>query len=230
MATIGTTGTARTHPYETHLPLTRIAATSGPVTLRLPDERELARYCDQLADGALDDDQTRATLKWQPDSPASAAIQTLSHVTEAITREPGPDWLLPLFVFVEGEPIGRQDISSDRDFAHLGHVQTASVLLTRHRRRGYGTHARACALSIAWELGATRALTAWRADNEASAKVSAKLGYVANGTAWWWDPRGEQTVEVHRAWVDPSRFRTAWRRAPDVTGIDDDARRWIEGP
>ena len=176
MADTGSGGASEAHPYAEYLPLTRIVAISGPVTLRVPDPCELALYADRLAAGGLDDDHTRSTLKWQPGSPTAAAIQTIGHVSEGMTRGPGPDWLLPLFVFVDDEPIGRQDLASAPDFGHLGNVQTASVLLNTHRRRSYGTHARACALSIAWELGAANALTAWRADNEASARSLQKAG------------------------------------------------------
>jgi RimJ/RimL family protein N-acetyltransferase len=133
-------------------------------------------------------------------------------------------------VFVDDEPIGRQDLASAADFDHLGHVQSGSVLLNTHRRLGYGTHARACALSIAWELGASRAHTAWRVDNEASARVSEKLGYVVNGTAWWWDPLADRSVELRRAHVDRAKFLAAWPDPVAVSGVGDDARTWIRAP
>ena len=89
-----------------------------------------------------------------PEVPPQQRSRPSATSSEALTRGPGPNWLLPLFVFVDDEPIGRQDLASATDFDHLGHVQSGSVLLNTHRRLGYGTHARACALSIAWQLGA----------------------------------------------------------------------------
>jgi RimJ/RimL family protein N-acetyltransferase len=215
------------HPYAHHLPVTRIQATSGPVTLRVPTEAEVLAYVDAIADGGLDDDRTRSSLQWQPPSPEVAAAQTIEHVATNLTRGPGPDWQLPLFVFVAGEPIGRQDLVAADDWEHLRIAKTGSVLLNTERDRGYGTHARACVLEVAWALGARRATTAWRVDNGASARVSTKLGYVTNGTDWWWDPIAGREVELCRAWVTEDRFRAAWTGPVTVTGVDDGTRLWL---
>jgi len=197
------------------------------VELRVPDPDELATYADRLAAGGIDDDRSRSTLAWQPASPASAASETLAHVAAAATAGPGPEWLLPLFVFVDGEPIGRQDLASADDFIHLRQASTGSVLLKEHRDRGYGTHSRACVLSIAWRLGVRRCLTEWRVTNAASARVSAKLGYVDNGITWWWDPLAEREIELQHAYVTGELFRAAWPHPVEVTGVDDEVLAWI---
>lgn len=215
------------HPYADHLPPTRLAASSGPVTLRMPTEAELAAYADALAAGGLDDDRTRATLQWRPASPDQAASQTIAHVAESQSRATGSEWMLPLFVFVDGDPIGRQDLAAGPDFAHLRQANTGSVLLNTQRDRGYGTHARACVLSIAWAIGVRRALTAWRVDNQASARVSTKLGYVADGPEWWWDELAGREVELCRAHVTEERFRAAWDGDVVVSGVDDEVLAWL---
>lgn len=217
------------HPFATHFPLLRITASSGPVTLRVPDPDEMTRYAGALAAGGIDDDRSRSTLEWQPASPTLAATETLAHASAAMTAAAGPTWLIPLFVFVDGEPIGRQDLRSGDDFAHLREAVTGSVLLNTHRDHGYGTRARACVLSIAWELGVSRCLTEWRSGNAASARVSEKFGYVLNGVGWWWDPLAEREVELQRAFVTEDRFRAAWSEPVEVTGVDDDARGWLVG-
>ncbi|MFI5044945.1 MAG: GNAT family N-acetyltransferase [Acidimicrobiales bacterium] len=215
------------HPFAEHLPITRIVASSGPVTLRVPDQVELAAYATELAAGGLDDDHTRATLQWQPATPALAASQTIGHVSEAFTRGPGPRWLIPLFVFVEGRPIGRQDLGATPDDPRLRTAFTASVLLNTHRGLGFGTHARACVLEVAWALGVERATTAWNTDNAASSRVSAKLGYVTNGVEWWWDPRAGREIEICRAYTTEEQFRAAWSGEVKVVGVDDDVRTWL---
>lgn len=215
------------HPFASHLPLLRISASSGPVTLRVPDQDELVSYADRLAGGGLDDERSRTTLAWQPVTPQRAATETLAHVSAGVTSGPGPTWLIPLFVFVDDEPIGRQDLHSGEDFEHLHEAITGSVLLNTHRGHGYGTHARACVLSVAWELGVTRCLTEWRSTNTASARVSEKMGYVLNGVRWWWDPLAEREVALQRAYVTEDGFREAWKRPVEVTGIDRETRAWI---
>lgn len=215
------------HPFAGHLPLLRISATSGPVTLRVPDQDELLGYVDRLAAGGIDDDRSRSTLAWQPATPAEAASETLAHASAAMTAEAGADWLIPLFVFVDGEPVGRQDLYSSDDFEHLRQAKTGSVLLDSHRDRGYGTHARACVLSIAWELDIRRCLTEWRSTNAASGRISAKLGYVENGVSWWWDPVVEHEVELRHAYVTEAAFKAAWPDPVEVDGVDADVLGWI---
>lgn len=213
----------------THLPLLRARARSGPVTLAIPDFDDLATLADALAAGGIDDDQTRSSLAWNPASPVAAARSTISQIATLATAPPGPEWALPLVVFVDGFPIGRQDVRSHGRFSELRVVETGSWLLNTHRGRGYGTHARAAALSLCWAFGAEYALTSWRADNAASAAVSGKLGYRDNGVDWCWDRQRRCRVELRRALVTEADFHAAWPHPVELFGIDDAMLSWLQG-
>jgi RimJ/RimL family protein N-acetyltransferase len=217
------------HELASYLPLTRIVATSGPVTVRIPTGAEIAEQAAALHAGGLDDEQSRRSLSWQPATPAVAATDTVTNVMSGLATKPGELWVAPFFVFVNGKPIGRQDVRAAPDWQHLRTASTGSYLVNSARGVGYGTHARVCALAVAWALGARRSVTAWRVDNAASAAVSRKLGYVENGVRWWWDPLTRTEVVLQQAFVTPDRFASAWAGHVEVSGVDDEVLAWVNG-
>lgn len=91
-------------------------------------------------------------------------------------------WTYTGAVFVDGHPVGVQDLSSDH-FSTLRTVGTGSWLGREHQRQGLGAEMRAAILHLAFAgLGAVAAHSgAWQ-DNVASLKVSRNLGYVDNGS------------------------------------------------
>lgn len=119
-------------------------------------------------------------------------------------------WALPLAIFVDGEPIGVQQLQGD-DFALLRTVGTGSWLGRRFQGRGFGTEMRAAALYLAFAgLGAEIAVTGAFTYNAASIRVSEKLGYEHNGT---------RRDRVRDAAVDAQLFRLtrdAWARRPSI--------------
>ncbi|HSI97686.1 MAG TPA: GNAT family protein [Gaiellaceae bacterium] len=106
-----------------------------------------------------------------------------------------------------GALVGTQGIDAKR-FAETRRVHTGSWLGRRHQRRGIGTEMRAAVLELAFgHLGARTAASDWLAGNEASRRVSAKLGYVDVELATA-SPRGTPVplhrVELHRdSWASP---------------------------
>lgn len=115
-------------------------------------------------------------------------------------------WELPVAVVLDGQPVGVQEISA-RDFAARRTVVTGSWLGRRHQGQGIGTEMRAAVLYLAFDgLGALAAESGAIEGNEASARVSRKLGYRPNGEVLV-APRGTPVVE--------HRFRLTladWRR------------------
>ncbi len=85
-------------------------------------------------------------------------------------------------------------------------VHSGSWLGQRYQRSGIGTEMRAAILELAFRgLGATRAESSWLEGNEASRRVSEKLGYVEY-TVRTQSPRGTPVVE-HAVKIE----RAAWR-------------------
>lgn len=93
-----------------------------------------------------------------------------------------PDnWALNLVAFLEGRPIGLQDIWA-KNFSTARSVLTGSWLGLEFQGQGYGTEMRAGVLDFAFaHLGAKEALSDYLEGNEKSASVSRKLGYQPNG-------------------------------------------------
>jgi RimJ/RimL family protein N-acetyltransferase len=116
-------------------------------------------------------------------------------------------WELHLLVWERGELVGTQALFAKR-FAETRHVGTGSWLGRAYQRRGIGTEMRAAVLELAFRgLGARETESDWLAGNEASRRVSEKLGYieVAVGSV---SPRGTP-VPAHdvrvtaEAWICP---------------------------
>ena len=128
------------------------------------------------------------------------------HETKLTSWTPGA-WELNLLVWAEGELAGTQGIKATA-LGVTGTVETGSWLGAGYQRRGYGTEMRTAVLELAFRgLGAERALSGWLEGNEASARVSAKLGYRESGLGEA-RPRGlpvvEHRVELERGdWQSP---------------------------
>ncbi|MEM9513989.1 MAG: GNAT family protein [Actinomycetota bacterium] len=93
-------------------------------------------------------------------------------------------WRLAFVVFVDGSPVGQQDLTG-HDFDDFGSVETTSWVSSEYRRRGIGTEMRAAILHLAFEgLGAREAHSEGAVDNLGSNLVSERLGYGRNGVSW----------------------------------------------
>jgi RimJ/RimL family protein N-acetyltransferase len=120
-------------------------------------------------------------------------------------------WSLNLLVWAGSTHVGTQGIGAER-FAEERSVTTGSWLGQAHQRRGIGTEMRAAVLELAFRgLGAGTAVSAWLEGNEASRRVSEKLGYRVGGVRTE-RPRGEPVVahqvELRRAdWRCPVAVR-----------------------
>jgi RimJ/RimL family protein N-acetyltransferase len=114
-----------------------------------------------------------------------------------------PDsWDLNLLVWARGELAGTQGIFANQ-FADRRWVGTGSWLGRDYQGRGLGTEMRAAVLELAFRgLGAVAAESTWLEGNEASRRVSEKLGYRETGIGTK-SPRGypvpEHGVEIERA-------------------------------
>lgn len=103
-------------------------------------------------------------------------------------------WSIGFAIVVDGRPIGIQDLMS-RDFAVCKTVHTGSWLGREFQGRGYGTEMRAAVLALAFDgLGAEVAESGYFEGNDASARVSEKLGYEPNGLQVW-NVAGQRAIE-----------------------------------
>jgi RimJ/RimL family protein N-acetyltransferase len=115
------------------------------------------------------------------------------------------DWTLNLLVWEAGSLVGTQSIGAQH-FAEMRRVATGSWLGRAFQGRGIGTEMRAAVLELAFRgLGADAADSAWLEGNEASRRVSQKLGYLEVGRSSQ-SPRGRPVVSH-----DVSISREVWR-------------------
>ena len=125
-----------------------------------------------------------------------------------------PDaWRLYFVVYVDGEPVGQQDLSGS-DFETFGVVESTSWVASDVRQRGIGAEMRAAILHLAFHgLGASEAQSEAAVDNAGSNAVSQRLGYEPNGLSWA-THRGKP-VQGQRWLLD----RKSWarRRRDDIT-------------
>jgi RimJ/RimL family protein N-acetyltransferase len=114
-------------------------------------------------------------------------------------------WSLNLLVWAGGTLVGTQGVGAER-FAAERSVATGSWLGMAHQRRGIGTEMRAAVLELAFRgLDAETAISAWLEGNEASRRVSEKLGYRVAGVRTE-SPRGEPVV-AHQVELRRARWR-----------------------
>ena len=121
-------------------------------------------------------------------------------------------WHLPLAIYLDGRPIGIQDMWAN-DFARLRSVGTGSWVTLSEQGNGYGTEARLAVLELAFgHLGAEEACTEYLDGNHASEKVSRKLGYADNGQHLVYRDDTRRTTE-YRLRLD----RQTWQANRDST-------------
>jgi RimJ/RimL family protein N-acetyltransferase len=136
------------------------------------------------------------------------------------TVRPG-NWRLSFAVVVDDEPIGVQDLTG-HDFDTFGIVETTSWVSSDVRRHGIGTETRAAILHLAFEgLGASEAHSEAAVDNEASNRISERLGYERNGTSW---ATHQGRPVLGQRWL---LHRSTWesRRRPDIAMFGVEAAR-----
>jgi RimJ/RimL family protein N-acetyltransferase len=190
------------HPW----PLFDLRLRTPRLELRLPTDDDLLDLMRVAREGVTEENQTFFAAPWhQLPSPAFER-QFLQHWWATRGSWNPRQWNLGLAVVAEGRPIGIQDLMA-RDFAVRKTVVTASWLGRAHQGRGYGTEMRAAVLALAFDgLGAELAESGYFTGNSASARVSSKLGYTANGEEVW-SVSGKRVIEK-RLTVD----RAMWRR------------------
>jgi RimJ/RimL family protein N-acetyltransferase/predicted GNAT family acetyltransferase len=172
--------------------LTALRVRTPRLELRLATRAELRELAEVARRGIHPPEEMPFTSAWS-DNASSPSFRDdfVAFHEDAVAAWRPARWTLNLVAFEDGRPVGTQGLSS-RSFARTRRVGTGSWLGREQQGRGLGTEMRAAALELAFAgLGAEEAWSAAHDGNEASRRVSAKLGYVAAGTEWH-RPRGER--------------------------------------
>ncbi len=197
-----------------HWPLFDLRVTTPRLEIRLPTDDELYQLLEVTDTGIHDPGTMPFQVAWTDVTPPSLRRrQSLQWWWSQRARWQPEDWAFTGAVFVDGRPVGVQDLGAV-GFAGRRVVSTGSWLGRAHQGRGLGKEMRAAILHLAFDgLGALEAHTAAFADNGPSLGVTRALGYAENG----------HQVLLRRG--EPARLvnfcldRAAWRsrRRSDIT-------------
>jgi RimJ/RimL family protein N-acetyltransferase len=189
-----------------------LALRTPQLELRLGTHEELLELGRLAEHGVHPPDEMPFSVPWTDGIGKPGFIDGFVAFHEGSLAEWSPEkWSLNLLVWAGSTLVGTQGIGAER-FADERSVATGSWLGKAHQRRGIGTEMRAAVLELAFRgLGAETAVSAWLEGNEASRRVSEKLGYRVGGVRTE-RPRGEPVVahqvELRRAdWRCPVPVR-----------------------
>ncbi len=202
-------------------PTFAIRVSTPRLTLRLPNDTELAQLGELAAQGVHRLDERPFLTPWAEGSPQERARSVVRGHWSRLSSWSPTDWCLGLGAFrsTSGEPLGVFTLRSS-DFAVTREVATASWLGLRHQRKGFGTEARLGLLTLAFDhLEATDATTEVFPDNHSSQGVSRKLGYQPDGISR--DPRDGEVVVSDRLRLTVDRWAAVERTHIAVTGMSE---------
>jgi RimJ/RimL family protein N-acetyltransferase len=176
-------------------PLHGLRLRTPRIELRLGSRDELVELARLAERGVHPPEEMPFAIAWTDRIGESDFLDGFLEFHEgALARWSPDDWMLNFLVWADGELVGTQGMLAER-FAEQPVVNTGSWLGQEHQRRGIGTEMRAAVLELAFRgLGARRAESSWLEGNEASRRVSEKLGYVATGERTQ-TPRGEPVAD-----------------------------------
>jgi RimJ/RimL family protein N-acetyltransferase len=202
--------TAMGHPW----PLFDLRIRTPRLELRAPTDDDLLALLEVARAGVHHPERMPFAVAWTDVPSPEFERSFLRFFWAARATWSTAEWRLPLAVLHAGRPVGIQEVMAT-DFATLRTVDTGSWLGRAHQGHGIGTEMRAAVLWLAFEgLGAEVATAAALEGNDASRRVSAKLGYEPNGEALV-APRGTPVTE-HRYLLRRER----WRRDLFPVGIE----------
>ena len=161
-------------------PLFGLRIQTARLELRLPADIELpALAAAARVIGPVGGGRYQRSWMYEP-SPVMERRLLQQHWRDLAQWRPA-SWHLGLAAFLDGVPIGMQDVWAV-DFTVTRSVTTGSWLTLSQQALGHGTQMRAGVLDLAFEfLAAVEAHTDYLAGNAASEAVSRKLGYAPNG-------------------------------------------------
>ncbi len=166
------------HPY---WPLFDLCVRTPRLEVRLPTDDELVQLI-EVADAGIHDPSTMPfSIPWTDVPAPRRQRESLQWYWGQRARWRPEEWAFTGGVFVDGRPVGVQDLSAT-GFAEHRRVNTGSWLGRRSQGQGLGKEMRAAVLHLAFAgLGALEARSGGFFDNAASLATSRSLGYTVVG-------------------------------------------------
>lgn len=184
-------------------PLFGLSIETPRLRLRPVRDEDLPGLVDAALGGVHEPERTPFGFPWT-DAPEDELPSNMARFHWSLRNRVAPhDWTVA-FAVHEGERIiGAQDLAA-YGFSDRRTVNTGSWLTRSAQGQGFGTEMRAGLLSFAFDtLGAEWAESSAASWNEASLRVSSKIGYLPNGVTRVspraGEPVDEQRVRLRRA-------------------------------
>ncbi|MDT7783790.1 MAG: hypothetical protein QOF58_2209 [Pseudonocardiales bacterium] len=190
-------------------PLRHLVLRTPRLELRPDDDEGLFELVGVAKEGVHDPAEMPFTVPWTDSLPNDDGMSMLQFYWGQRAAVAKKDWTINFIARFEGEVVGVQAVSA-RDFGVLREINSGSWLGQKFQGSGLGTEMRIAVLQFAFDhLDARIARSAAWLGNHASNRVSAKLGYVHDGTIGI-APRGERLEHV-RLRLDAANFvRPEW--------------------
>ncbi len=164
-------------------PLFDLVVRTPLLELRLPREDEFGALVALVDEGVHDPGTMPFFVPWTDAEPRRRARESAQWLWSHRANWSPDKWTLTSAVFVEGRPVGVQDLSAEH-FRAVHSVDTGSWLGRGHQGQGLGREMRQAILHLAFDgLGAHEALSGAFEDNAASIATSRSVGYEPNGEA-----------------------------------------------
>lgn len=202
------------HPW----PLYDLVIRTPRIELRLPTEDELLALIPVIDSGVHPPDEMPFSNAWtRIESPQRERNMLQWHWSQRASWKP-ERWTLLLAVFVDGIPVGAQDIGA-RGFAIRRGVSSGSWVGQQWQGDGIGTEMREAVLHLAFAgLDAQFAASDYFVDNAASARVSAKAGYRLNGIDYW-ESEGVRRC-IQRVIIEREEWQQRRRSDIELDGLE----------
>ena len=149
--------------------------------MRLPSEDEFGALIGLIDAGIHEPGAMPFFKPWTEVEPVARARQSAQFWWGQRARWSPDDWAFTGAVFVEGAPVGVQELSA-KHFAAVRSVETGSWLGLAYQGKGLGREMREAILHLAFAgLEASEALSGAFEDNAPSIATSRAVGYEENG-------------------------------------------------
>ena len=199
------------------LPALGIRVTAGDLELRGITDDLVVELADLAAKGIHDPERMPFSFPWTDADPEGFHRSFGQYHWRTRAEFSPASWALNLAVLYRGEVVGVQGVTTS-DFLVTRTGETGSWLGRAHQGRGLGTAMRQVMCAFLFDhVGFTEITSGAFADNPASLTVSAKVGYVANGT-FRYSRRGEQ-ADMTQLLLTPEAFRRG-PHALQVEGVE----------
>ena len=210
------------------LPMLGLRVEAGDLELRGVTDDLVVELADLAALGVHAPDRMPFTFPWTDTAPEDFERTFAQYHWRTRAELSTTSWVLNLAALHRGEVVGVQGVTTS-DFLLTRTGETGSWLGLAHQGKGLGTAMRQVMCAFLFDhLDFTEITSGAFSDNPASRTVSAKVGYVANGTVRH-ERRGKQ-AEMIQLRLTPEAFRrgphtltvegvTAFRRS---IGLDAD--------